>query len=198
VARQVQGKVQPGFVDPGLISAVSHPVRANCLTVLAEGVASPSQLAAELDLPVQNVAYHIRELVKVGCIELVRTKKGRSTEHFYRMTERPFLDIDAWNVLGDEERATITSNLIQLISDDVNRALAHGMIDDDDNHISRTPMTVDRPGWEEVVRLLRGTLDRILEIEARSVQRRAAKESDPEDSIPIKVEILHFRSPSKG
>lgn len=198
MARKAQRKAQTVFVDPRLISAVSHPVRANCLTVLAAGVASPSQIAEELELPVQNVAYHIGELVKFGCIELVRTEKGRSTEHFYRMTERPFLDADSWSVLAADKRAIITTNLIRLIADDVNRAMAHGMIDDDDNHISRTPMVIDRAGWEEVVEELKGTLDRILEIEARAVQRRAAGDADPGDSIPIKVEILHFRSPSRA
>jgi len=186
------------FVDAALISAVSHPVRVNCLAILLERVASPSEMAEELDLPIQNVAYHVRELEKLGCIELARVEKKRSTEHFYRMAERPMLDEEAWGTVSPEDRATITTSLLRLIGEDVNLAMLHGTIDDDDNHLSRTPLVVDREGWREVVGELKGTLDRILEIEARSVQRRAAKESAPEDSIPIKVEILHFRSPSKG
>lgn len=192
-----QGK-QSEFVDSALICAVSHPVRVNCLAILMERVASPSELAEELDLPIQNVAYHVRELERFGCIELVRVEKKRSTEHFYRVAERPVVDQEAWNGLSAKDRATITTNLLRLIGEDVNLAMAHGLIDDDDNHISRTPLVVDREGWGEVVEELKETLDRILEIEARSVQRRAAKDSDPDDSIPIKVEILHFRSPSRG
>lgn len=185
------------FVDPALISAISHPVRTYCLTSLFERVASPSELAEELDLPVQNVSYHIHELEKLGCIELARVEKNRSTEHFYRLTKRPYLDRQEWQEAGPEDRAAITANILRLVSDDVNEGMAHGTLDDDDNHISRNPMTVDRLGWTETVELLQQTLESLFEIQTRSAERRATNESGPEDSIPIKVEILHFRSPSR-
>jgi DNA-binding MarR family transcriptional regulator len=186
------------FVDSALISAISHPIRIHCLTTLFERVASPSELAEELDIPVQNVAYHIRELKKLGCIELVRVEKHRSTEHFYRVTKRPYLDAAGLENATPDERAAITANILRLIADDLNLAMAHGTIDDDDNHISRVPMTVDQMGWGEVVALLKETLDRLLGIGVKSAQRTADGESDPDDVIPIKVEIIHFRSPTRA
>ncbi|MEX2106607.1 MAG: helix-turn-helix domain-containing protein [Solirubrobacterales bacterium] len=186
------------FIDPALVAAITHPVRANCVIALFERVASPSELAEELDLPVQNVAYHIRELERLGCIELVRVERKRSTEHFYRVTKRYLLDSDTWSRVGPKERATITVNLLRMIGGDVNEAMAHGTIDDDDNHISRSPMVVDREGWDEVVEELKETLDRVLEIQVRSAERRANGDCDSKDSIPIKVEILHFRSPPRS
>lgn len=59
-------------------------------------------------------------------------------------------------------------------------------------------MVVDREGWNEVVEELKGTLERMFEIQARSAERRADGDSNSEDSIPIKVEILHFRSPLRS
>jgi len=191
------GMKQADFVDSALISAISHPIRTHCLTALYERVASPSELAEQLDMPVQNVAYHIRELEKLGCIELARVEKHRSTEHFYRVTERPYLDAEALERATPAQRAAITGNILRLIADDVNLAMARGTIDSEDNHISRSPMNVDREGWDEVVEELSGTLDRLFAIQERCAERRAAKDSDPDDSIPVKVEILHFRSPKR-
>src|SRR6478735_4774868 len=39
--------------------------------------------------------------------------------------------------------------------------------DPPDNHLSRTPMTVDAEGWEEVLAELNATLDRLLDIQAQ-------------------------------
>lgn len=185
------------LVDPVLLSATAHPVRTYCLSALFERQASPSELAEELDMPVQNVSYHVRELEKLGCIELVRIEKGRSTEHFYRAVRRHLVGAEDWVNVDEEDRAKVTTSLLRLIGEDVNLAMTHGSIDSDDNHISRSPMTVDREGWDEVVEELRETLDRLFAIQDRCAQRRAAKGPDPADSIPIKVEIIHFRSPTR-
>lgn len=194
----VKRKGQKGdFLDAALISAVSHQVRVDCLGILFERVASPSELAEELDLPIQNVSYHVGELEKLGCIELVRTEKKRSIEHFYRIIERPLIDADTWARVPRKDQVALTAGLLRVIGEDVNKAMALGTVNDDDNHISRTPMTVDREGWEEVRDELEETLGRLLEIESRSARRRAKPDADPDDSIPIKVEILHFRSPKK-
>ncbi len=64
--------------------------------------------------------------------------------------------------------------------------------DPPDNHISRTPMTVDNPGWEEVATELNSTLNRLMDIQAR-VNARGTPDTE---TMPIKVEIIHFRSPS--
>jgi predicted transcriptional regulator len=57
--------------------------------LIAEGVASPKLIAARLDLDLRNVAYHVRVLKRLGCIELVETEKRRGAlEHIYRVTER--------------------------------------------------------------------------------------------------------------
>ncbi|MEZ5077425.1 MAG: winged helix-turn-helix domain-containing protein [Solirubrobacterales bacterium] len=197
MAKKLKGEQGSEFIDSTLVSAASHPIRTHCLMALFERTASPSELAEELDLPIQNVSYHIRELEKLGFIELVRIERRRSTEHFYRLTKRHFFDADTWETIGPVERSKLTAALLRQIGDDISKALAAGTIDDDDNHISRTPMKVDRKGWNEVVEELGGTLDRILEIQARCAERRTAGESDPDDSIPVKVEIIQFRSPTR-
>lgn len=72
-------------IDPRLAKALSNDVRARALELLSEGAWSPKAIAAELGLDVRGVAYHVRVLKKLGCIELVETRPRRGAiEHVYR------------------------------------------------------------------------------------------------------------------
>jgi DNA-binding transcriptional ArsR family regulator len=75
-------------IDQRLAKALSSPLRARALALIAEGVASPKAIAVELDLDVRGVAYHVRVLRKLGCIELVETQPRRGAiEHIYRVVD---------------------------------------------------------------------------------------------------------------
>jgi DNA-binding transcriptional ArsR family regulator len=72
-------------LDPRLAKALSNDVRARSLELLAESARSPKLIAAELELDLRSVAYHVRVLKKLGCIELVETLPRRgAVEHVYR------------------------------------------------------------------------------------------------------------------
>ena len=79
---------RPLSIDQRLAKALSSPLRARALALIAEGVASPKLIAKELDLDVRSVAYHVRVLRKLGCIELVETQQRRGAiEHIYRAVD---------------------------------------------------------------------------------------------------------------
>jgi DNA-binding transcriptional ArsR family regulator len=79
----------PTSIDQRLAKALSSPLRARALALIDEGVASPKAIAAELGLDVRGVAYHVRVLRKLGCIELIETQQRRGAiEHIYRVVER--------------------------------------------------------------------------------------------------------------
>jgi DNA-binding transcriptional ArsR family regulator len=79
---------RPTSIDQRLAKALSSPLRARALALIAEGVASPKAIALELDLDVRGVAYHVRVLRKLGCIELVETQQRRGAiEHIYRVVD---------------------------------------------------------------------------------------------------------------
>lgn len=83
-----------------LLKALSHPIRARALAVLNQRAASPSELAAEQDAAVPDVAYHVRVLRELGMIKLVSTRQVRgATQHFYRSVSQPYLDDDIWRRL---------------------------------------------------------------------------------------------------
>jgi DNA-binding transcriptional ArsR family regulator len=75
-------------IDPRLAKALSNDVRARALDLLVEGMRSPKTLADELGLDVRGVAYHVRVLKELGCIELVDTQPRRGAiEHIYRAAD---------------------------------------------------------------------------------------------------------------
>lgn len=79
---------RPISIDPRLAKALSRSLRADALALIGEGVNSPKLIASKLDLDLRTVAYHVRVLRSLGCIELVETHPRRgATEHVYRLTE---------------------------------------------------------------------------------------------------------------
>lgn len=84
------------------IKAMSHPLRAAVLRILAERTASPAEMARELGAELSNVSYHAKQLVAFECAELVDIQVVRGAlEHFYRATELPLIDIDEWLTLDE-------------------------------------------------------------------------------------------------
>lgn len=187
------------MTDPRLATALSHPTRVHVLSVLNTRIASPRELAAELDEPVNNVSYHIEVLKDLDCIELAeeRPKLGsRVIEHFYRAKRLQYIDDDAWERLDMKGKWNVVMPIMRLSSKDINEAMEAGtFLDPDDNHISRTPMLVDDEGWEETKVALAETLDRLLEIRENVEARCAA--GDDGNTMAMKVQLLQFRSPDR-
>jgi predicted ArsR family transcriptional regulator len=190
-------KRTPSLTAPELTAAMSHPTRIHLMTVLTERTASPKEIAQELDRPIRHITYHLGVLEQLDCVELVRQEQsmgGRVMEHFYKATQRPWLEHQSWDQLDDvdDEQPRVTSAIMELVSEDIAEAMSAGTFNDPpDNHLSRTPMTVDDEGWAEVASVLRSTLNRLLEIQGRVNARGARGDA----TMPIKVEIIHFRSP---
>jgi predicted ArsR family transcriptional regulator len=79
---------RPVSIDQCLAKALSHSLRAEALALIGEGTNSPKLIAEKLGLDLRNVAYHVRVLRNLGCIELVATRPRRGvTEHVYQLTE---------------------------------------------------------------------------------------------------------------
>jgi hypothetical protein len=189
----------PAITSPELAKASTHPVRVRIMAALTMQTASPSELVSQVHAPVNMVSYHIKELVKLGCVEHVRSESvnsGRNEKHFYRSVVRPYMSLDAWGGLSDREKYRWANTVMTLITEDIARAQSMGtFLDPDDNHISRSPMVVDRRGWEESADILSRAVEELIEVQKRSALR--LKGSPEEDEIFQKVEIIHFRSPDR-
>lgn len=190
-------KARPDFVSPQLAAAMSHPTRVHAMSVLLERTASPREVAEEIGERLNNVTYHLNQLRKLGCIELVRTERvrgGRVIEHFYRTTQRLYFDEDAWEALTEKERLDLVGVTLRIISQDISIAMAAGTFfgGQDMAHLCRVPMAVDDEGWDEISRLLERTTEELFEIEGRVAERTS---DGPPAEIHTKVQMLQFRSP---
>jgi DNA-binding transcriptional ArsR family regulator len=191
--------VTPDFVNPRLAAAMSHPTRIHTMCVLLERSASPREVAAEIGEPLNNVTYHVNQLLKLGCIELVDTAPaggGRVVEHFYRATQHTYFDNDSWEELDARKKIGVINTVMRIISEDIAEAMREGTFcARDDIHVSRSPMVLDEEGWREVAELLNETTKEMIDIEGRVADRCADREPA---SIHTKVEILQFVSPPPG
>lgn len=184
-----------GLVDPRLAKALAHPLRARILVVLNERVASPNEMAELLDERLPNVSYHVRALVDLECIELVRTAQRRGAiEHYYRALKRPFFSDRDWKRLPRSARQALADLGLQLIWDDVSQAIEAGTLDArPEMHVSRSPLVLDERGWGEMSDALAALLTEAERITKRSTERL---EKSAEGGSPSKLVLMHFETPS--
>ena len=186
----------PPITSPQLAQASAHPIRVKLMAALTMKTASPRELADEIDEKLNNVCYHLNQLAKLGCVELVEVVDaagGRVGEHIYRGVRRPYMSIEAWNGLTEHAKHRWVMTTMRLITEDIEKAMNKGtFLDPDDNHLTRSPMVVDVKGWAETLEILERAVADLIEVEARSAVRL---QGSTEGEIFQKVEILHFRSP---
>ncbi|MEA2211465.1 MAG: hypothetical protein QOF83_1413 [Solirubrobacteraceae bacterium] len=160
------------ITDPTVAKALAHPLRARLLSALEDRTASPSGLAAELDVPLGVLSYHIRRLTALGFLKLVRRVPRRgAVEHYYTATIRPPVTDEAWGATpGIVKQASITGALRQL-GIQVSAAAAAGGFNTEEARISQATVTLDEQGWRELASELAALAQRVEEIDDQSRQR---------------------------
>src|SRR5690349_20637536 len=159
-------------VDQRIMKALSHPLRVRMLTLLNQKVASPSELADELDEPLGNVSYHMRFLADLKMVKLVRTEPRRgAVEHYYQALEPPQLSGNDWGQLPASVRRTLSDGVLGQIAKDLSRAAKNGGFDRTNMHVSRSAMVLDQEGWDELSSLLTDLQQRVRAIQEQSAKR---------------------------
>lgn len=190
-----KGSRHRGSVDQRVVRAMGHPVRVQALVILNERVASPNEIAKELGESVGHVSYHIKVLRECECIELVDTAPRRGAmEHYYRATDRAFLNSDEWAALPASLRPGISASGIDTIFKDISAAVLKGTFDERSNrHLSWTPILIDEQGWDELQAGLDEMLEKVFEIQSASAERLVAEDAP---GIPVSVAMLGFEAAS--
>jgi hypothetical protein len=184
-------------VDKRLVRAIGPPLRLRLLTIFNERVASPSDLAAELGEPIGNVSYHTRILARLGCVELVKTKQVRgAVEHYYRAVVRPVFSDDDWAELPLSIRKSLAGAVLTEIADDMGASANAGGFDRDEVHLSRTTVTLDSQGWQDLNEALQEVGDRALEIQAESAAR--LQSDGASDSEAAALVLMLFEPSAQG
>jgi DNA-binding transcriptional ArsR family regulator len=160
------------ITDPTVAKALAHPLRTRLLSALEDRTASPSELAAELDVPLGVLSYHIRRLTALGFLKLVRRVPRRgAVEHYYTATVRPPVTDEAWGATpGTVKQASIAGSLGQL-GTQVSAAAAAGGFNSAEARISQAAVTLDDQGWRQLAFELAALATRVEEIENESRAR---------------------------
>jgi DNA-binding transcriptional ArsR family regulator len=177
-----------------IAKALAHPLRARILQRLGERVASPGDLAVELDAPLGVVSYHVRMLRDYDCVELVRTEPRRGAlQHFYKATARPNLDEDQWRTLPAGLRKELAGESLQDLVDDLAAAADAGQLEDPELIVTRTPLELDEKAFKKLNKLLAKTHEQALSIAAESAARG---EGAAAGAFPTELAVLHFKRAS--
>ncbi len=192
--RTTPGKSRAETSHPSIYKALSHPLRMRLLTALTDREASPKELSVELDEPLGNVAYHMRMLEELGCIELMRTTPRRgAVEHHYRQVLRPSIGDDEWARLPAGVRHSLSAGALTEVFRDVAEAQTQGTFDKrPERHLSHATLTLDERAWGELSNLMVSLNDRALELQAESAERMRSNGSKP--AITSKLVMLHFEA----
>lgn len=184
--------------DATLGATVAHPLRCRCLTILADRVASPAEIARELGLEVSNVGYHVGALAEAGLIEEVGQRPVRgAVEHFYRAVVRPITSTEDEEELSVEKRLSFARTIWSLITANATMAIQSGiLVERPDHHLTRVPLRVDEEGWSELAEAYMELYERVYEIQAASAERLGAK---PEDhGISVLSALTFFETPESA
>jgi DNA-binding transcriptional ArsR family regulator len=176
------------ITDPKLVRAYAHPLRIHILGLLDNRTASPSEIATELGTPLSNTSYHVRQLVALGLVELVRrTARRGAIEHHYTAKVRPTITDEGWAQLPDIVKRAVLDGWLQQTIAHVVSAAEDGGFHRDDAHHSRTAGPLDDKGWKVVARELARTLKRV---EDAFEQSRARIAKDPEAHVVDATVVL--------
>jgi DNA-binding transcriptional ArsR family regulator len=184
--------------DTKIAKAMSHPVRVKALAILNQRVASPSDIAEEIGLPIANVAYHVRALLQLGCIEEVETRPVRGAlEHRYRATRRALVQPEEWASMPGSARHEMVATAVEQGLGEMARAMEAGVFagDDPSFHVSYTPLQLDEQGVKELSKLADELLDRAMAMQAEAAQRVADGNAGGEQRRCV-LNLQTFTAPS--
>jgi len=160
-------------IDQRLVRSVSHPLRIKILEALSDHIASPNSLAEKFETDLSGVAYHTRELDRLGALELVDTGRVRGAiEHFYKATPNAFVGDPGWRKVPPSLLSGVSAATLQTFLDKAIAALEAGTLDGRDDTVFRwMPLCLDEEGWQEVVAIMEEATKLMLAAHLRSQDR---------------------------
>jgi DNA-binding transcriptional ArsR family regulator len=179
------------ITDTETVKALSHPLRVQILRLLEDKDGSPVEIATTLELPVNRVSYHMRQLARFDLIKLVKTTPRRgAVEHHYRLQARPRISDKAWGEVPEIVKQAMTGAAVEQILNLVHTSAGRGGFDRSDAHLSRTDMTLDDEGWTAVAAELSGMLERVQKIHAQSLERLKKADHEGETRGTLVMALL--------
>jgi DNA-binding transcriptional ArsR family regulator len=179
--------------DPRLVKALAHPLRVSILSALAHRVASPSQLAEELDVPLPNLSYHIRMLVQLDLLKLVKTRPRRGAiEHYYQAKGPVAVSDKAWGEVPTLVKEAIVAAELRRTGEMVDGAAASGGFDDARSVLARLSLKLDASAWADLSKKVQELYAYAQELQAESEKHRM--DSNHTDEIDAGFALMLFKA----
>lgn len=182
--------------DARLVKGLAHPLRIHILRVLENRVASPSEIADEIDAPLGNVSYHVRFLARVGLIELASTKPRRgAVEHYYRAAGRVEVTHQAWAQVPQVVKSSLHRSALEQIGKVITAAAGAGGFDQGDPHVGRQTLALDPQGFTELSAEVQRVMERANAIAVESAARHAKADGEGARLINADLVTMLFETP---
>ena len=180
-------------LDVGVVKAIGHPLRMQLLARLNERVASPVELARELDESVQLVSYHVRILRDLGFVELVRTTPRRGAiEHHYRAIRRPYFSDTDFAALPPNARSALAGTVLESILQHAAFAHEQGVFDQNtDSNLTSADFTLDSEAWKQLTAKVAEVLEYANELQLEAADRIR----DGAEEIDTRLAVMLYPTP---
>jgi DNA-binding transcriptional ArsR family regulator len=180
--------------DPRLVKALAHPLRVSILSALEHRVASPSELAEELDVPLPNLSYHIRMLVQLDLLKLVKTRPRRGAiEHYYQAKGPVAVSDKAWGQVPALVKEAMVSGSLRQIGEVVESAAAQGAFDAPETVLGRQSLKLDAKALKDLSKRARELADY-----AQTLQKESDKRGGDDAADVALVTMLFNTAPGNG
>jgi DNA-binding transcriptional ArsR family regulator len=178
-------KVRGKRLSTALAAAVAHPIRTRSLAILGERVASPAEIARELQLDVSKVGHHVNVLADADLIEEVGSRPVRgAVEHYYAAKEFAFISDEQEAELPLEDRRTFAESILALYVGNAASALDAGtLVARTNHHLTRTSGDLDEQGFSDAAEAYWALYLRMEEVEKEAAGRLKASGEEPVRTI---------------
>ncbi len=182
-------------MDTQLVRALLNPMRIRIFDAVAEGPASPRQLASALDENLGVVSYHVGVMRTTGCLQPVVTGRPRRADQcIYELTP---LASPARNRISPRRVAPPSlghpsaSTLRAIVEREV--AGLDGPGERQGDRLGCLSVALDRRGLQQVSAAIAGALDLVSIAQEESAKRLA---NTGEQAIEATIAVATFKAPA--
>jgi hypothetical protein len=196
--RKTRRKAGGKLID-NRVEALRHHLRRKIMAHLTnEGPSSPSSMARVLGGDsLENVNYHTKRLVELGCAELAeeKTAPGRPPQKIYRATARYLVDTEEWEELDPASKEGASGEFAQLFIDDLVEGFRAETLGTHEHFaLIQHRVVVDGQGRKELIEAEERAMGEVQDIQARAADRLSGE--DP--GINMSVLQACFEVPPSG
>jgi len=148
----------------------------------------------ESGISLDQVSRDFEVLAQYGWIDPVQGNGDVAdpSDRCYRGNETSFFGEEAVGEMSSEMRSLVSWGIFETLIDRVKEAVETGGMDRVDHHVSWTPLTLDRLGWEKMISKIDALFYSLAQERREAEARMAETGAEPVSMI---VALLAFESP---